>query len=244
MTWAAESLHCVLFSQVSPGIPDALQPWLRTFGGNPQSFQQLPTQGGGGAHATGTVGNYQGTIVAQAGRLELILSSSSQSANAPPVIDDIRSAVTSLHHYIPQFAAGETPIRVAMLVNLSKRVVDETMAAREFGRETHLNDLPPGSRDLTFALNIPRPSPIQGVDINRICKWSTGVQQMLQFQIGVGGAAPGLVTQSFVVISLHLDLNTTPRQNPFTAQQTLQLCDHLVDESRALIVDAHGHLVS
>jgi len=243
MAWAAESLHCVLMSQGQLGVPDALQPWLRTFGGAPQSFQQLPPEVGGGAHATGTVGIYQATIMAQQGRLELILSARRPpTSQTPPVIVDIQPALTALRLYGTSFVGGQTPMRLALIANFSEQVADQAAATAEFARQSRLTTIPPNSADLVFAMNIRMDLPVSGVQVNRICKWSTGVQQIVQFQVGPG-AAPGLRAQEFYMVSLQLDLNTVPQQAFFDSQQTAQIFDGLVTECEILYADPYGRLV-
>lgn len=251
MPWSADSLSCVLFLPVPlTAAPDAYQAWQRTFGGGPQSYQQNTPGGIPGNQAMAAMGEYQMMIAAQPGRTELTLlpikhnpigAQSAITANPEllaPAIPDWRAALDFLLSHTARFLAGQTAARVALLVNLSEKARSQAEAGVLFRQATRSDVFPPGSSELTLGFN--SVAEAAGVGINRLCRWGTGIQNVVVMQ-GAVGVAP--VAQ---VVELHaayftVDVNTMPRPAPFTVQQTIPLFDALAAEAKTIILEGYDH---
>lgn len=248
MNWLADSLHCVVFSQPTMAVPDALQPWLRLFGSAPQSYQQNLQGAVFGSMSSGTIGQYQISIAAQPGRMELaILPIPYPAPDASlPVIRDIATAFAVLQGYSDTLLETGGAIRVALILNLSGQTADAETAKEKFKQSIHYENLPTGATDLSFALNIRTPISLPthtatGLEMNRVCRWGTSMHQLVQVQVGVGGPAPTVVKETHVV-TLQLDLNTIPRQVPFLIDEARAVFAALVAEARHLISEGYDRL--
>lgn len=242
MSWRAGSLHYVVFSQPLAGIPDALQPWMHIFGGPPQAFQQLPGSIPG-AQASGIVGDYQVVLVAQPGRLELILLPPEQAQSSLGFIADRQAALTALREYARKLGSPQKAVRVALILNAFKPMATAAAAAEDFRRNTRLAHIPAEATDLLLALNVRKTIPGLAISMNRLCKWGTGEQQLIQMQAS-SGAAPSVTVERFYASTIQLDLNTVPEQAPASAEQADQIFGRFIEEAEKLLSIGYEHLAA
>ena len=239
-------MHGVVFHAPSGETPDALQAWLRLVGNAPQSFQSNQPGMPPGGTAVGQVGAYQFMVAAQVGRYELVLSPTAVG-DAPPAptaqIDDI---VQVLAAYMPKLmtSAGSGLLRVAVVLNLSKRTDTLDIAVSEFKKDTKLTDIPANASDLQLAINVRRRFSNLPFDMNRLCRWATGVQQFFTMQLTVGTVGPALAVQEFSTETLQIDVNSAPQAGQLPLESATAMFNELVAEALILTSQGYDRLVS
>ena len=242
MSWSADSLSCVIFSPPwGGGQPDALQSWTRIFNASPQGLAQNPGGFAPGGQATGLVGSYRATVVTQPGRLEFVLSPADTNTSGPAVIDDVADALSVLRAYAQKLLEQGGVVRLGLIMNLSRRASSASAAAEEFRQETHLA-IRPDATDLNFGLNVPTPLKEGEGQINRICRWGTGQHQLIQLHVTPFFSSDPPVAEVFHAVTLQADLNTAPRQAPFSLTETPKIFDQLVLEAREVLARAYDYL--
>ena len=236
MTWLAESIHFVVFSTPSP-TPEAFNPWLRVFGSPPPNLQQNQPGTPPGGQASGVVGPYAVTINVQPGRTELVLTPSEANGPAPGVFDDTNDPLTTLKSYAEKLATKISVLRLAIIINLSEQAADGVAAGKIFENNLKAVPVPPGAVDLAYALNVPCDSPVPGTAINRLCRWGTGVRQVVQVQMNsfAAGSIPQFTVSENHAAFLNIDVNTAPRSVPFAPGEVTALVAALDGEGRAII---------
>jgi hypothetical protein len=248
MLWQANSLHCVMFSQSQGGAADALQPWLRMFGVNPQSYQQATPADGPTAQASGPLGIYTATLQMQPGRLDLVLQPGTTQviAGSVPAIQEIPPALGILREYAGKMIGpdGPSPVRIAVISNLLKPMPDATAARIDFLTSTRLDHIPAAATELQLAINIPMRLKSAECEMNRLCRWSTAKVQLFQFQIGNLPFMSPLASpaEQKELSTLQIDLNTTPRVDPFELSAVPSILDEMITEAKALICGGYDRL--
>jgi hypothetical protein len=243
MTWEAETIHGVIFQTPSGQTPDALQPWLRLFKSSPQSFQANPVGAPLGGTASGLVGSYNVIVVAQSGRLELILAAQPVPDGPPQNMRDMEQALATLLVYLKTLLPDTSPVRVAIVANLARRTKDMLEATGLFSADTGLRQtIPHDAQDLSFALNVRKISADSSRQLNRLCRWGTALQQYVQLKITSGMGEPSLGVQEFPAETLQIDVNSAPSAAPFTVPEASAILDEIAEEVKSLMKDGYAYL--
>jgi hypothetical protein len=93
---------------------------------------------------------------------------------------------------------------------------------------------PSGSSDLSYQINRPRQSKvIQGLRVNRLCKWSVALQQRLSIGLVISPtsaeAVGGPTSPGFSACRLEFDINSdAARKDAFAVDQVVPLLDEFV----------------
>ncbi len=95
---------------------------------------------------------------------------------------------------------------------------------------------PDGSSDLFYQINRPRPSatPIEGLRINRLTKWSVQIAQRLTVTLGPDGVVARTIGEE-QACRLELDINTAPTFSGMLPVEHLeQLLREMIDLGREI----------
>lgn len=232
-------------------ISDTLQIWQRLFNASPQAYNQLP--GGNGSQASGTIGEFTIVVTAQLGRTELAIHpGASPALGLPmvmnpgpflPLITNVDAALAALAGYARTLVTTGDLIRLAILLNLSKRVASLAESIQEFQRNTNIKT-GDGATDLNFSYNFPTRTK-EGLEINRVRRWTTGAQQFVTMQMLQANAGPLLTpSPSPIVHTIHaallqIDVNTAPQRAAMASAHAQSVLDQLVSEATNLMSGDH-----
>lgn len=243
MKWAAESIHAVVFRVPTGETPDALQPWLRMFETPPQSFQRNPSGQPPGSIATAPVGDFQVTVSAQTGRQEIILAQPPVGDQPPSPIVDVDAATSIIADYFKKLLTGDSVVRIALVLNLSKRFPDAGQAVASFKADSKLADIPSDATDLQFAVNVRKRFASSPVQMNRLCKWGTATQQFIMMQLAPGGTAPSISVREFPAETLQIDINSHQGDGHIGPDRVGPMFDELVSEAFLIMSQGYDRLV-
>lgn len=246
MTWSAQSLQFVLFTAPKPGQPDALQPWLKLFNNSsPQNYQQAPA----GApqvqsNASATIGNYNVMVGAMPGRFDLILTSSAAPSNTPPLIDDVKTALSALVTYGLQFLAFQPAQRLAIVANLIEKTADQDAAIKRFKELAGGINVPSGGTDLALQLNVPKIDPVTGHPINRLCRWQTQLLQMFTLHLDATTGQGSPVVQTAHAMGVMIDVNTAPASVDFEYDKATKIVNALAAEVQQIMSGGYDYVAA
>lgn len=254
MDWLANSIHFVLFTVPKPGVSDAIQPWQRLFGVPPEQYQQHPQGAQFGGTAMGTVGDYQMHVIVSPQRLELAIMpkqnpsiSNINGEISPPSLTDLDSAFGAFTQYALKMLIEEGVYRLAVLLNLSLPTTSATSAAAKFYEFSRIKGLPDQASDLSLTVNVPRKVENISMEINRVCRWATGIGQMVQVNF-TGTMALPTVHQTHAAL-LNIDVNTAVRQtaatpNVLKSGDRERILVELVSEAKQIMWSGYDRLAS
>lgn len=211
VSWTAETLHAVTFYPPMAETPDALQPWLKAFGTSPQSLQTSSAGSPPMSTAGGVVGDFNIEIIAQIGRIEIVLRSSEQNQIHPPSIGNITLAAQVLKEYSKKiFSPYANVLRVAVVGNLIQifENKDSSKPTELFIYNTKIKNIPTASSDLQFGLNISRQLGKNNVKFNRLCRWATTVGNLVEFKMNTGSNNPTMNVVLIPTINWMIDVNS------------------------------------
>ncbi len=249
MDWLADNLTCVLFTKPQHGAVDALQPWLKAFSSSPMNFQNQP----GLSRAEGVVGDLRVQLIAQPGRLELalmavepevaVLGNALPPPTVPQAIPKWEDALVVIEQYARKIIEDGV-VRIGLVVNLLQRAESALNATALFNQHTRC-ELPRDATEVAIQFN--RTKMLSGRKINRLARWATGAQQVLQLQ--VGGAVPSpnsRIAAVFHVVTWQLDINTVMTQSSpeLDTAQSGNVLAALVQEARTIISAGYDGFLS
>lgn len=245
MPWQAGALQAVLFLEQTgvPAAPDALQPWLQVFRVSPQSYQQNPPGGPLVAQASGTLGNFQAALQAQPGRFDLTLTPLNTPGAELPLIADVASALEVLTLHAHRLIEGKAVVRAACVLQLAQRVGSPEEGVSLVKTHVPLEAVPANATEIEIAFNIrKRLRSIDGLEMNRLCRWNTGIQQLFQVQINLDGTSRAVASNAINIVGFSVDVNSVPQSTPFEVSRTVLVFDELVDEARRIMMEGYEGL--
>lgn len=245
MSWSLQSIAAVVFTAPTPAPKSAFEVWQQLTGQAPSAFNQNPAGAPLGSHAAGPFNAFQLTVAIQPGRAEVALNPADPTPDAegfPPVLD-FASASAEVISLAKKCTSLDPPIRLAVVANFVEFVQEPEQAVSIFRQSTKLNALPPNAADLSFGLNVRRHCST-GWEMNRLCRWSVGHIQFVQFVMNAG---QGVAEMPRMTISKHLaqltvDLNTVPRAFPMNEAQAHTTLDELAAEVEAIMSGGYDRL--
>lgn len=241
MNWAADLVQAVIFSPPTGETQDALQPWLRLFSSSPQSFMSGDQATPGASVAGGVVGDFNVQIAAQPGRLEIVLRAP-ERAGEPARISAIKHAVNSATAYAKQLSkSNHTVLRIAVVASLSKTFSNKSEAQKAFFSETGIVGLPQGSSDLQFGLNSPKDFQSDKITLNRLLRWMTVDNQILELKLAQGSSAPSLNVKDIPTLNWLVDVNTAIGIL-LDQDRIADYFDMAVDEFNQLLEGGYGYI--
>ena len=249
MEWVTNSLSFVVFTIPKPGVFDAYQLWLKLFGVSPEQFQQHPQGIQFGGSASGKIGDYQIQTSAAPQRLDITLSPIVPVGPQPPVVPpsfkDRDSAFDALKLYGTKMLSEEGLNRIGFLAGMSFPTDDAQTAAQQFINRAPVHGLPDMATDLNLTVNVRRQTCIQNIEMNRLCRWATGVGQMVQMTFS--GAAPLPTFHQTHAVLLNVDVNTAAKQMlpvvpPIKLADRTKLFDELAAETKEIMLHGYDRL--
>lgn len=243
MTWSLQNITCVVFTPPVPVPPPAHQVWSQVTGQQPAQFQQNP--GGPGSAAQGPFDGFMLTAGTQPGRFEVSLHpiGDATSGSELPFLADIDGAVAKILELGSKLAAGDNPLRVAVVANCAQPGASQEEAIARFKQNAKLSNLPASASDLSFAMNVRKKLGGAGWEMNRLCNWGLGQLQFMQFQIQSGMQAPQVITTSHLA-TMVVDVNTVPRNIPLGPTQAVSALQALADEAKLIIAQGYDRLAA
>jgi hypothetical protein len=250
MAWAAQGVRCVFYASPTVPPPNVDELWKHLVAGSDPENLQRP-RGVPQATASGHEDGLQVAMSTQPGRTDIFISNPEdlfQGSGTDPaqlVAKARDKMMTALTHY--------RTTRVALVLDLLT-VADTPEQARDvLLRELPFLKLPAGATDAVFQLNVVRPFAIdKKLSMNRLCKWSLALLQVLSFTMNVGAAAamPVVASPSPVerrhAILYQVDLSSPPQAGSaglLDPGKARSLFGELCDEALSLIEKGYAGLI-
>lgn len=206
-----ESFHTVAFFAGFAPVPDASKLWSQHFSAPYSNFNR-PS-----AAVSVVTGEMDGLLIElqlHSNRLDLITRPKAQTNGPPPVTPDLRMLSDSAVAWITPMLSTLTVVRQATIANHSQEVSDVAAAAGRMTQILPTLPLKPTDQDISFQVSRRKPSSVQsGLQINRLCRWTTaiGVEFVIPF---AGGVASPVSGKEHYMVEEVLDVNTHPDERP------------------------------
>ena len=238
MDWPCQALQVALFG-VQPSVkPDALIPWMRVFKGSPGGFNSAGSGTPSTAH--GVSGNLHYLLQVAPDRIDLVVNAPpTQNQDAPPIIGNFDEALEAATLRGIELAAGYPTVRYAVIGTFMSVVDTREESNAALVLEVPQANFPADCWDPSYQLNMRKE--LAGVGpVNRLRRWSGGMVQMIQIQIGAGAPTPlPAISPKFIATAV-IDVNTTPENPPQgDAEHILKA---LADELKSLKFASHDAL--
>jgi len=209
--WLAESLRWTSFFAGLPPI-EAASEWEKLLGAKPEA--SVSRTGIGLQQLEGPFGPGRLSLIQLPGRIDWQLNPVRDGDSPEPALPNLGpfdAAIASLRPLLLQwFEVCPPPSRIALGTVLIQPVSDVPAGYRLLSGylRSSVRVDPEGSRELSYAINRPRPSRTsKGLSMNRLCKWSVAAMQTIQVTAGIGKTQTDIVRLEHVC-RLELDLST------------------------------------
>lgn len=225
-----QQLHLATFI---PGPPIAVLNVLASMfpGVTPSAFQNHgPLQ-----TATLELGGFQITVASQMERIDFVIAPPEPQLpplSATPKLD-LDAASRLLLPPVGAFASRQDTKRLAVIINAAREVgsAQETVAiAREM--IPGLN-LPEGTSEIDYKINVPRPSNFEQITLNRLHRWFSAARTVIQFTVGPQGPAMAPVHDMGWALVEVIDVNTA-MESEFVPANSLGLLEEMTKEASDL----------
>lgn len=217
-----------------PGPPLAVLNVLATVfpGVTPKAFQnQGPQQ-----MATLEIGGFQVTIASQPERIDFVIAP--PEPPLPPLSAtvelDFREASRLMVPAVGAFASAQANAqRLAVILNAA-REVGSTQESVEVARNQIPNlQVPDGTSEIDYKINVPCPSSIDGITLNRLHRWFSAARAVVEFVITHGGPSVAPVQElSWALVEI-IDINTTT-ESKFESRFSLKLFEEMITQAETL----------
>lgn len=238
MSWQARTVSFVL---VVPSIAfdNAGQIFQVSTGSFPQMVQQLAPVG---TIAGGPFGGGWANLQVMPGRLQIDIVPTPGFTGGIPTISDISGALTLGQSFASKLAAGRVVTRIGCVIDALREMASYEEARADVLRQLPFLDVPEQANEIVFQLNCPTTlAALDGVQINRLCRWSSIISQMVQFDVQ-GGAPSGFAHESHAS-SLFVDVNTDARWSaPFAENFVTTVCRELAATALATLTRGYDAL--
>jgi hypothetical protein len=221
-----ESFQASAFFANFPPASNAAQLWSQHF---PTPYAAFSQPNPAVSVASGVVDNLQVELQLQPQRIDLVVRPQPQGMGPPPVSTSLNSLSDRAIDWLFPMLSGLTVIRQAAVATHSSEVADFVSASMRMQKLLPGLPIKDGDQDITFQLSRRTSSAVQkGLEINRLCKWSTATGLEMTVPIGLSQTSfmPG--RQHFMVEEM-LDVNTHPDVRP-ESQHLLPIYRELVGE--------------
>ncbi len=232
ISWQAEAVSVSIFGGEPPGMRSLSDLFEAAYQIKPTQLNETMQVHGRVGQAAAVDGGATKVVVVQPGRIDInvegVEALFSPSA-APPTVSDVQQAIeVSIDASKRLLRIVPDPIRLA----LNCRLVSHERNLRDANKRI-LTVLPvkiPLESESDFVFQINNPLKSEGVNINRIVKWSVEVIQLISAtNIGSGFAPTQSFSQFFSAIT-HLDFNTVASHIPMDFDQATNSLDVLSRE--------------
>ena len=226
-----------------------IEDWLALSGGTfPQQYQQA-NGAGGQSVARGEISGVSVTLAVSPGRTDLILSAPTPEGVAPkvlPVLKDVDGVVNLAGELFAKLPVKGEIKKVALVLELSKRVLNQYEGAQLLKIDVPFIVVQDNSIDLLYQVNLQKYSETRnGLNLNRLCRWSTAIKQLMQIGISPNSqSAEQSIILSEPVYSGVLDLSTAPDDANISAEDLPSFVRELSNEARLIIGGGYEYLAS
>lgn len=238
MSWQAKTVAFVL---VVPSIAfdNAGQIFQTATGSFPQMVQQLAPVG---TVAGGPFGGGWVNLQVMPGRLQLDVVPAPGFTTGIPTISDIPGAIALGRDFVSKISAGRVVTRVGCVIDAVREMSSYQEARADVLSQLPFLIVPDEAKEIVFQLNCPTALPELGdIQINRLCRWSSIIAQMVQFDIQ-GGPPSGIAHESHAS-SFFVDVNTDARWSaPFSEDFVVTVCGKLADIALDTLVRGYDAL--
>ena len=247
MSWEAEFVSVVTFAV--PGTPSqsALEVWKKLLPDRePDSFGRPRVPGPPQSQAMGPFGDYQLIVVEQGIRTEIRLAGPETPFDeGPSTLKDVVRTVAEAEKLGASVASAWPMNRLAIQVSLTEEAESTEAATRLIDEQLPFLQLSQEATAVLFQLNLRRKSSVEGVALNRLCKWGVAKQQLMSahFTVGGDGAPHPVLLSERDIATYHLDINTVPRQDAYDGSEVDSLIAEIAEEARTLIGRGYEGLV-
>jgi len=236
-----EMVQLVAFVSGAP-TDNANTLWSRLFSDPLSNFSTM----GQITVATGLTNGIQLQLHVQPTRFDIIATGASPQdlpPNFPPSLQDFEATLALMRPPFDKICSENGAVRLACVVQTHEQAVSESDASTKIGAAIPLN-VKPNSGDVTFQINVKKASYQQpGLDINRLCRWSTASIMMMPFplqgnpaglNVPIGGAPVW-------VSNVYIDVNTTAGI-PISTGNIPKLTDELIQEAKNILEGGYAYL--
>lgn len=210
--WLAESLRVTVFLPASAAQPPQHREWWKALSGSdPESRSESPREASftdEGAYKSGRL-----ALRLEPQRIDWVYGPALPPEDGLP---NIGSLATAVDEFLPELekwlAQSPDAVRVAFGATVLVPVKDRESGYRQLQAYLPHVEVDPASEDFFYQVNRARRSTaVEGVKVNRICKWSVAILRRLRVAVpaaAAGAAAAVGFDREAVAVRLELDLNT------------------------------------
>ncbi|AAK22959.1 hypothetical protein EIB18_05250 [Caulobacter vibrioides] len=225
MSWQAKNVTFVLFMP-SISFDNAGQIFQNATGTFPQLVQQMAPVGtlAGGAFGGGWI-----NLQVAPGRVQVDVVPPPGFSSDLPTLKDIMGALKLGREFVSKLYEGRVVTRVGCVIDAIKPTLTYEEARADFLNQLPFLTVPDQAKEIVFQLNCPVPARSVGSsDVNRLCRWSSIVMQMVAFDMQ--GGSPSGITHESHASSLFVDVNTDARSTmPIPSDSMQSVCDELAE---------------
>lgn len=240
--WKVESFRATAF--IRPGETEPVQAlWTALVGSSPERIDQRPKEG-----TTNVEGSFEGarlTLSSSPLRTDLIwtveFDLTAPHTEFPSIGEFEKVHKTFLTLGDQWLSRNQSLTRLAFGSILVLPVASKEEGYRRLGSFLpQLTIDPVGSSDFVYQINRPRTSKvIDGLNVNRLSRWSVAITQALSMQFslspGAAEAVGGPTGPSFSACRLQLDINSDPSQiEPLRSDMLVPLLNEFVELAREI----------
>lgn len=227
MSSGYQALQAVVFFAGFPATANAAALWNTQFSEPYSGYQP----GSPVSVAQGTDGKFGFEVHHHPNRFDLIIRLASDGPGPPQGVSDLREFASVAIPRVLAMAQGATIVRAAIVTSYLSPARDQAAANQMFASAIANTSIPTEASDLSFQLNTRRASKIQtGLEINRLCRWSTAVGMEMIFHISPTGPVALPSGPQAWVLDFTMDVNTAPETRPDGAQLEA-LFEELIQEA-------------
>lgn len=246
MALESDALRVIAFDKKAIKM-DLLRLWSENLKGQTTNYSQHPS--GASAVIAGFLDEEFCQITLHPGRVEILAGKRDVETNANPrPFSDFGPSLTIAKRIFSEVAIKMDVHRVAIVMELFEKQPTTSDALDRIRRELPFLDLRSDDDDISFQVTRRvRSAALPSITINRLCRWGTAVQQMLQFEVqassGENSHGVAKVINSQSVFTAFYDINCIPREEPLTHADACDLLTELGEKMSALVEGGYAALI-
>jgi len=197
--------------------------------------------------ATGLINGVQVQLHVQPTRFDIIATGAPPTglppSALPPSLSDFASTLALMRPAFDTICSQNSTVRLACVVQTVEQAASENDASAQIAAAIPLN-VKPNSGDVTFQINVKKASAVQpGMDLNRLCRWSTA--SIMMMQLPIQGSPAGLNVPfsgaPVWVSNGYFDINTTAG-TAISSGNASSLMDELIQEAKNILGGGYAYL--
>lgn len=232
MEWCFESLQFVLFQTAPSSLEDALSVWQLLSKEGPAGYQKNPDPANPISFADGKIRGHEFRVQCAIGRVDVFVMGT-EDATGFPSISSVPLAVELLRECAAKLSERHKACRLAMVATLFQD--HATLDDVNYALSDILGVSRPkkGVTDLSYTINVRTPALSCGVTLNRVCRLTAQIKQILRFQI-VNGMQVGNSPIERPALFFNVDVNTVLVNPSEAISDPIYVFDALVSEMMSI----------